>query len=803
MVSRRIVISFASLLISVPAWAQNSSSGSLAPGAEGAAAQELPDVVVTSPSPIAKPAAKKKRAASEAAPVQSPAAKPKSAASAAPPPEPEIVEEASATIAPAALAQLPPGTLLVDDAAFVPVTVTTEREIRASQGQTITDVLQNKPGISGTTFAPGANRPIIRGLDSYRVRVQENGIGSGDVSALSEDHAVPIDPYSAERVEVVRGPATLRYGSGSIGGVVAVENGRIPTAIPEGGVSGAIQGGMSSADEGRDGAFRVTGGGNGVALHADAFKRQADDYDTPAGRQLNSFANSEGGALGVSLIGNEGFIGMSISQVTSLYGIPGEEAEEGFDPRIDLEQRKIQARGEWRPNAMGVQAVRFWFGASDYAHDELERHGHEEDDHDHDEDHAAEKAAGEFEVGSRFTNREQEGRIEIQHLPTVTSLGELTGAIGVQYLHRKTRGQSFEGESLLEPVRTNSLAAFWFEELAVSRTLKFQAATRIEHTTVDGSGWSDFVEEDAGGTHGKWFATPFAGERSFAPLSGSLGLVQKLPFDVSGRLMGQYSERAPDAAELFSKGEHHATSTFEVGNPFLGKEKAFTIEAGLAKATGPFRFDATAFHTSYRGFIYRQLAGVQCEGAAHDGHFDCEEPGGEHEHDHEADGEHAHAYDLVFFRQRDARFYGVELAAQYDVAPVWNGVWGIDGRYDFVHARFEGGENVPRIPPHRLGGGLYYRDANWFARTGVLHAFDQDRIGVNEIETPGYTLVSAELSYTSITTGLGGVAQEFTIGVRGENLADDEVLNHASFQRRQDVLLPGANVRLFGTLKFN
>ncbi len=141
---------------------------------------------------------------------------------------------------------------------------------------------------------------------------------------------------------------------------------------------------------------------------------------------------------------------------------------------------------------MGVQAVRFWFGAADYAHDELERHAHgdEHEDHDdehedHAEDHAEHEAESDFEVGSRFTNREQEGRIEVQHLPTVTSLGELTGAIGVQYLHRKTRGQSFEGESLLEPAHTNLLAAFWFEELAVSQTLKFQAATRIEHTSVD------------------------------------------------------------------------------------------------------------------------------------------------------------------------------------------------------------------------------------------------------------------------------------------------------------------------------
>jgi iron complex outermembrane receptor protein len=161
----------------------------------------------------------------------------------------------------------------------------------------------------------------------------------------------------------------------------------------------------------------------------------------------------------------------------------------------------------------------------------------------------------------------------------------------------------------------------------------------------------------------------------------------------------------------------------------------------------------------------------------------------------------------VNFDQRDATFYGVEIAAQYDVAPIWNGVWGIDGQYDFVNAEFSNGENVPRIPPHRLGGGLYYRDTAWFARVGVLHAFDQDRFAAefDEIATPGYTLVSAELSYTARMTGLGGLPQEITIGLKGENLADDVILNHASFQRREEVgvILPGANVRLFGSIKLN
>lgn len=717
---------------------------------------ELPAVVVTTPSPVKK---KPKRSTSTAASTSASGAAPSALAT------PEQFVAA-------------PGTLVVVEDAFVPVTVATEREIIAQQGATIADTLQTKPGISATNFAAGASRPIIRGLDSYRVRTQENGIGSHDVAAISEDHAVPIDPFAADRVEVVRGPATLRYGSQAIGGVVSVENERIPTFMPRNGFSGEIKGGLTSVDEGRDGAFKATAGANGIVIHADGFKRKADDYDTPNGRQENTFVDSEGLAAGTSYVWSDGFVGVSFARINSFYGIPGEEAEEGVNPRIDLTQDRFQAKGEWRVRDSGIEAIRFWFGASDYDHEELAIH-----DPDHED---------EYEVGSRFTNKEQEARVEIQHVPVGTVLGQMSGAIGVHWGNRKTRGQSFEGESLLEPAHTKSLAAFWFEEFDVTNRLRLQAAARIEGTKVDGKGWEEFEEEGHG-----YHTHTFAGERSFTPVSGALGLLYELPFATVARLTGQYVERAPDAAELFSKGMHEATGTFEVGNPFLDVEKATTIEAGLKKATGALRFDASVYHTRYNGFIYRQDGGLECDPEPHAGHFHCDPAGhgGGHGHDH--------AFDLMFFEQRDATFTGAEIAGQYDVAPIWNGVWGVDGQYDFVRARFSNGENVPRIPPHRLGGGLYYQDANWFARAGVLHAFNQNQIGDGEIATPGYTLVSAELSYTAELDVNSGFGKTVTIGVKGENLADDEVLNHASFKRRENVLLPGASVRLFGSIKLN
>jgi len=649
-----------------------------------------------------------------------------------------------------------PGTLVVIDDAFASQTVATGQEVLASQGGNVADTLATRPGISSSTFAAGASRPIIRGLDNNRVRVQENGIGSGDVSELSEDHAVPIDPFAATQVKVIRGPETLRYGSQAFGGVVSVENGRIPTHMPVNGFSGELKGGWSSVDDSRNGAFKASAGANGIVVYADSFRRRADDYDTPAGKQLNTFAQADGEAVGASVVGREGFVGVALSRYSSLYGIPGEEAVD-FMPSIDLEQNKILSRGEWRVGGLGIEAVRFWFGASEYAHNELVHEG-----------------SGD-KIGSRFTNEEYETRVELQHMPLTTPLGGLHGTIGIQIVDRNLRGQSFEGDSLLETAKTNVVSGFWFEKLEVTRDLTFQAAARIEQNEVDGFARLDPLSADMPLSKMK---------KGFTPFSSSIGALYRLPAGTVLSVNGQYVQRAPAAAELFSKGAHEATGTFEIGNPNLEKERAKTIEIGLRKAKGALRFDATAYYTRFNGFIVKQLTGLRCDATI----GTC------------GSGDE---FDQIQFQQSNATFYGVELAAQYDIAPIWNGMWGIEGQYDFVNARLDGGENVPRIPPHRLGGGLYYHDANWSAKADVLHAFDQNRIGVNEIATPGYTLVSAELTYTTKLDKSAGFGPQLTIGLKGENLANEEVLNHASFKRRENVLLPGASVKFFGSVKLN
>ncbi|AWN46181.1 TonB-dependent receptor [Methylobacterium terrae] len=659
--------------------------------------------------------------------------------------------------------RVPLGVLPVVTDAFSSVTVVPASELIRSQPTSLGDALFDKPGLSASTFAPGsASRPIVRGLDNNRVRIQENGTGVQDVSDLGEDHAVPINPLVNDRIEVIRGPAALRYGSQAVGGVVSAENNRIPTFIPPSGLAGRVTTGLSSVDGGRNAAATLDAGAGTVAVHADGFRSEAGSYGTPLGRQRNSAATSQGGAVGVSHVFERGFVGLSFSHYDALYGIPG-VASAARRTRLDPVQDKLQARGEYRPLEGPFAAVRFWLGGANYRHDEI---GLGED--------------GIDGVQATFKNREAEGRIEFQHVPVETPFGVLTGTLGLQSDRRKLGISGAEG-GLLRPTETRTNAATLFEELALAGGLRLQAAGRVEGSRVAGvaaifppgllpSGPGDEPEE-------------FARRRRFAPKSVSLGALQDLPFGFVASLTGSSVERAPVAAELFSRGAHDAPATFEIGDPNLKLERARTLEAGLRRAEGPLRLDATAYVTRYAGFVAKRLTGFTC-GATFD---TCGPDGGD--------------LRQVVYSQADATFRGAEIAGQLDLVPVGDGFLGVSAQYDFVRARFDDGTNVPRIPPHRIGGGLYLRSGAWYAAVTLLHAFAQTRTAPLETATPGYDDLKAEVAYTRPLDPAAYGASEVTLGLRGTNLLDDVIRNAASF-KKDEVVLPGRNLRVFLTARF-
>jgi iron complex outermembrane receptor protein len=686
--------------------------------------------------------------------------------------------------APAPAESVPRGALVIAPDQFAAVTVVTGEALRASTGATLGDVVFSKPGLTSSSFAPGAaSRPIVRGLDNYRVRIQENGIAASGVSELGEDHAVPLDPLSASQMEVVRGPATLRWGSQAIGGVVNVANNRIPEAPPcatdaafreKGCARLETRAAVATVDNLLEDATLADAGSGNIVVHADAHGRRASDYRIPGypylyvdpfagepppyfvGRQPNSSNRSGGASLGASyLLPGGGFAGLSVTQYDGRYRIPGIEPT-ATDTRIEMRQTRVAGRGELHIQSSYVDVIRYWAGIGDYQHHEIGDEG------------------GFNGVQQTFTNKDLEVRVEAQLTPIALPVGALTSAVGVQGAHQILTSPGIGG-GLYDPNRTNSLAGYLFNELKLSDTLRAQLAGRVEYSQVVGSSPNLLLNP----------TTPIARNLNFTPASGAFGLLYNLPWDLAASLSAQHVERAPRAPELLSLGVHDATGTFDVGSANLGIERAQTLELGLRRATGPLRFEAAFYVTRFDGFIFRNLTGPVCE----DDLASCAIGG-------------SGSLRLAVYSQRDALFRGGEFQSQLDVAPLMGGTFGVENQFDLVRASFTGGGNVPRIPPMRLGGGLFWRDANWLARVNLLHAFAQNDIAATgETPTKGYNLMRAEMSYRMSLAPGAPLGKELTIGLVGDNLLNADIRNSVSY-RKNEVLLPGANLRAFANIVF-
>src|SRR6202171_5027705 len=585
-------------------------------------ATQLPEITVTSPSPIVR-----RNVVPARAPVRVSRAVPGRTRTLAPVPQAQPTPAATAP---------QPGVLPIVTDQFATVTVVPNDEIRRQGGATLGDLLFSKPGITGSSFAPGASsRPIIRGLDVNRVGIFENGVAGGGASDLGEDHFVPLDPLSTSQVEVIRGPAALRYGSTSIGGVVSGTNNRIPDALPScpaapfqsyglpakaplanveppGCVTAETRTAVSSVNRGVEGAVLLDAGGRDFAIHADAFGRTGGDYSIPSypylfdptkpfnGRQPNSAARTDGASIGGSYIFDGGFIGAAITQNDSLYHIPGIDAAD-HQTRIDAHQTKITAKGEYRPDSAAIDAIRFWAGATDYKHNEIGL-----------ADPADPTTLG---VRQTFTNKEQEGRVEVQLMPFNARFATVTTALGLQAGHQELTAPSpddpgalFNG--LFNPNNNNRVAGYVFNEFKFTDSTKAQIAGRVEHVDLSGS-TPDFPADFLPDGNPQ---ASIARNLHYTPKSGSVGLIQNLPGDLVASITAQYVERAPKPAELFSRGGHDATATFDIGNPNPTIETAKSVEIGLRRATGPLRFEATAYYTRFDNFIFRRLTGVMCGG---------------------------------------------------------------------------------------------------------------------------------------------------------------------------------------------
>jgi iron complex outermembrane receptor protein len=611
----------------------------------------------------------------------------------------------------------------LDDTPAITAKVDKE-QILQNGGSSLAASLANIPGVAATGFAAGASRPIIRGMDFNRVRILENGTSSSDVADIGPDHGVPIDPLAVRSVVVVRGAATLRFGSQAIGGVVNAINDRVPMSLPARPISGELTGSYDSvADTWQGSALTDVALGN-VALHADGFVRDAGDYDTPLGTQANSFFRGRGASLGGSyFFGGDSHVGAAIEQYNAKYGIPSDTSH------IAMRQTKVLTRSSFDLGSGLFKAFNFDGSYADYSHDEVEDDG---------------------TVATTFINKEWDGRGEL----LLNRLGFIeNSALGFEYQHRDFSAVG-EDAAYLFPTTTESEAGYLFTEIQPSMPFHLEASGRVEHVQVQGTPASDLPTT-----------------RNFTPLSASLGALFNVGSAVKLGLTASTTGRAPAMTELFARGGHDGPGTFETGDPTLGIERARSLEGTVRVRTGGFHFDGSLYSTWFDNYIYGALTGRTCDD---DGN--CA-PG---------DGNELKELD---YTQTGAHFRGVEGEASYSLTGTDR--HGLTARFigDYTRATLNGGGNVPRIPPYRVGGGLDWRSDPFDANFMLTYVGRQTRPGAFDTPTPSYVSLNGALAWRPFANN-----RNVEFALVGQNLTN-AVQRDASSFNKDDVVMPGRNVR--------
>jgi iron complex outermembrane recepter protein len=451
---------------------------------------------------------------------------------------------------------------------YQPASVLGGEDLQQRLGSTLGATLANEPGVNVRTFGSGNARPVVRGLDNDRVLILENGARTGDLSSQSADHGVTLDPATATQIEVVRGPATLLYGSSAIGGVVNLVSDEIATKPLES-VHGAFTAQGASADENAGIAGNLSGGNGTLAWRVNGSAQRTGEYDTPEGKVPNSQSNSKSGGGSLAYTGEDGFLGASYQYIDTRYGVPFvEEGETTLHPR----RSRIDLRGERRNLGGLISGIKFQGGFRDYKHDEIEGSG---------------------EIATSFKNQVTEGNLYLNHRP----VGALTGTFGVRGEHRD---YSAAGEEALAPPTTqNTYSGFVYEELAY-RHLSIQVGGRLDRTSLDPDG--SVVER------------PDVPKRDFTNLSASVGVLGYLRDDLTVALNLARAARNPSLEELYNLGPHAGNFAFEIGDPNLPTEVAYGADLSLRYRTSRFSGEGTAFINSIDQFIFPFQTGEVEEG---------------------------------------------------------------------------------------------------------------------------------------------------------------------------------------------
>ena len=575
---------------------------------------------------------------------------------------------------------------------YQPTTVLAGQELDKQREMSLGETLQSEPGVASRSFGPAPARPVIRGLDGDRVLILQDGQRVGDLSSQSGDHGVAINPAAAQKIEVVRGPATLLYGASAIGGLVNVITDEIPREKVNG-TSGnfTLDVGTAASEGGGAGDFHW---GNGTfALHAGGAGRRSGDVDTPLGDMVNSQSRSGLGSLGLSWTGEKGYFGGSYGYDDMKYGIPVvEEGQVQLTPRRHSFSLRSGAEGL---NGL-MSSFRATLGVRRYQHDELEGN----------------------EVGTHFRN----DTTELEVLGGHRAFGRLKGSVGAWALDRAFDSQ---GEEALSPaVDQRALAGFIYEEIGWPH-VTVQFGTRVDRTKYD----------PAEGT-----------ARDFTEVSSSVGLLVE-PSATKDKLTIAFSlaraARNPALEELYYVGNHLGNFAYEIGNPNLGSEKGIGFDASLrwhlARASG----EVTIFRNDIGDYIFRNPIS-EAEFIARQDEFEARFP------DRDVSSGLDTDLQRIEYTARDSVLQGVEGHVDVNVTSEFIAEAG----FDYVRGSLKDtDEPLPRMPPFRLRGGLRYQRNAFQAGGEVTKVADQDRIFGDETPTDGYMLLRLFSSYSFQTGG--------------------------------------------------
>jgi len=656
-----------------------------------------------------------------------------------------------------------------------PVNVISVDELRDQQSSSLGEALKYEVGIHSSYFSSNSASPIIRGMDGPRVLITQNGLDASDASRVGPDHAVSTETSYAQQVEVLRGPATLFYGSGAIGGVVNVVDDRIPKGTDTYGEWRLEN--HSAADDKLISASGNTGFGN-IGLHADGFWRDADDYKIPGPAEINhedhageehdekhlhnSWTEASGGNIGASYIDEQGFVGLSVGQINRQYGIPGHShGDEAVDVYADVEQTRWQLQAKRNLDSQWFSSTGFSAGYTDYQHAEIEG----------------------TEIGTTFKNKTSELRWELFHQPLNGLLNDWRGAISLHYKHSDF--SAVGEEAFTPPSETETIALGLMEEKHIGSVL-LQLGARVEQVNIT----ADNFAVDLNQPHtDPAYLSVYSIDHESTPFSVSAGAVWDFTQGYNAAISLTHAERTPAASELLSFGPHIGSGLYEVGylltlatdaddefyfqlNPDdIELEKSNNIDISLRKHSGDFGFILNGFFNRVDNFYYLSNTGFTKEL--------------EHHHEDEAvhyEGE-AVEFPVFIYQTADVDLWGYEAEFMWQALPRLELILTTDS----IRAEVNKSAHLPRIPPRRYGLAANYEINKWRFNISSQHYSSQNRFSAMETETDGYFLLDSIISYS--------ILPDLQIFLKGYNLTDEYARVHSSFLKDK-APLPGRNIAL-------